>query len=54
MRNTVWLLTAAGVLMLIAGTLFCFTKQWSYAVLVWIGAFGCLAAALHFKSGKDL
>ena len=47
------LLVTAGVLMLLAGCIFGFTQKWSYAALVWIGAFGCLAAALNFKNRKD-
>ena len=47
------LLAAAGVLMLLAGCIFGFTQQWIYAALVWVGAFGCLAAALNFKNQKD-
>lgn len=46
------LLLAAGVLMLFSGCLFGFTQQWLYAALVWVGAFGCLAAALNFKNQK--
>lgn len=47
------LLVAAGVLMLLAGCIFGFTRQWIYAVLVWVGAFGCLVAALNFKNRKE-
>lgn len=47
------LLLAAGVLMLLSGCLFGFTQQWLYAALVWVGAFGCLAAALNFKNQKE-
>ena len=50
---TVRLLMAAGVLMLLAGMIFGFTGRWICAVLVWIGALGCLAAALNFKNQKD-
>ena len=46
------LLVAAGVLMLLSGGIFGFTQQWIYAALVWIGAFGCLVAALNFKNRK--
>lgn len=46
------LLLAAGVLMLFSGCLFGFTQQWLYAALVWVGAFGCLVAALNFKNQK--
>lgn len=47
------LLVAAGALMLLAGCIFGFTQQWIYAALVWVGAFGCLIAALNFKNRKD-
>lgn len=47
------LLVAAGVLMLLSGCIFGLTQQWIYAALVWIGAFGCLIAALNFKNRKD-
>ena len=47
------LLVAAGVLMLLAGCIFGFLQQWIYAALVWVGAFGCLVAALNFKNRKD-
>ena len=50
MNKTVRLLIAAGVLMLLAGVIFCLLKQWIFAALVWTGAVGCLAAALNFKS----
>lgn len=43
------LLIAAGVLMLLSGCIFGFAQYWRYAALVWIGAFGCLVAALNFK-----
>ena len=53
-RNiAVRLLAAAGVLMLLTGCIFGFTQQWIYAALVWVGAFGCLIAALCFKNRKD-
>lgn len=44
------LLVAAGVLMLPAGCIFGFVQQWIYAALVWVGAFGCMVAALNFKN----
>lgn len=44
------LLIAAGVLMLPAGCIFGFAQQWIYAALVWVGAFGCMVAALNFKN----
>ena len=50
---TVRLLVAAGILMLLAGVIFGFTKQWIFAALIWVGAFGCLIAALNFKNRKD-
>ena len=50
---SVRLLAAAGALMLLAGCIFGFTQQWLYAALVWVGAFGCLVAALNFKNRKD-
>ena len=51
--TAVRLLVAAGVLMLLSGCIFGFTRQWIYAALVWVGAFGCLIAALNFKNRKD-
>lgn len=50
---TVRLLVAAAALMLLAGGLFGFLRQWGCAALTWVGAAGCLAAALNFKSRKD-
>lgn len=50
---TVRLLVAAGILMLLAGCIFGFTRQWICAALVWVGAFGCLVAALNFKKRND-
>lgn len=47
------LLVAAGALMLLSGCIFGFTQQWICVALVWIGAFGCLIAALHFKNRKN-
>lgn len=44
------LLIAAGVLMLLSGCIFGFTRQWVYAALAWVGAFGCFAAALCFRN----
>lgn len=53
-RNVaVRLLIAAGVLMLLSGCIFGFHRQWIYAALVWVGAFGCLIGALNFKNRKD-
>ena len=53
MNISVRLLVTAGVLMLLAGCIFGFMQRWVYAALVWAGAFGCLAAALNFKSRKE-
>lgn len=53
LEMTVRLLVTAGFLMLIAGCIFGFGGQWIYAALVWIGAFGCVVAALNFKNKKD-
>ena len=50
--SSVQLLVAAGVLMLLSGCIFGFTRQWIYAALVWSGAFCCLIAALNFKNRK--
>lgn len=50
---TVRLLLAAGILMLLAGGIFGFLRQWLCAALVCVGAFGCLAAAWNFKNRKD-
>lgn len=52
-QMAVSLLITAGVLMLLAGCIFSFMQQWIYAALVWVGAFGCLVAALNFKNWKD-
>lgn len=53
MEKTVRLLVTAGILMLLAGAIFGSIQKWIYAALVWIGAFGCLVAALNFKNRKD-
>lgn len=53
METTTKLLVCAGALMLIAGAIFGFLGQWLYAVLIWVGALGCLAAVLNFKNRKD-
>lgn len=50
---SVRLLLAAGVLMLLSGCVFGFSQKWIYAALVWVGAFGCLMAALNFKNRRD-
>lgn len=52
-KIAVRLLITAGVLMLLSGCIFGFTKLWIYAVLVWVGAFGCFVAALNFKNHKE-
>ena len=52
MEKSVRLLIVAGILMLIAGAIFSFTKQWIGAVLLGVGAFDCLIAALNFKNRK--
>lgn len=51
-QTAVRLLIAAAVLMLLAGCIFGFIRQWLCAALVWAGAFGCAAAALNFKNRK--
>lgn len=53
LEKAVRLLTTAGFLMMVAGCIFGFTRQWNYAALVWIGAFGCCIAALNFKNQKN-
>lgn len=53
MEKTVRLLAAAGALMLVAGAIFGFLGRWLYAVLIWVGAFGCLIAALNYKNRTD-
>lgn len=52
MEKTVKLLAAAGVLMLLAGAIFGFMRQWICAGLLLAGAFGCLIAALNFRNRK--
>lgn len=53
-RNiAVRLLVTGGGLMLLAGCVFCLMQQWICAALIWVGAFGCLSAALNFKNRKD-
>ena len=52
MEKAAELLVCAGALMLIAGAIFGFLGQWLYAALIWVGALGCLAAALNFKRRK--
>ena len=53
MEKTVRLLTAAGVLMLLAGVLLGIIGQWVCMALLLVGAFGCLIAALNFKKRKN-
>ena len=53
MEKTVRLLAAAGILMLLAGVLLGFLRQWVCAGLLCVGAFGCLIAALGFKKRKN-
>ena len=53
MNTAARLLMAAAVLMLLSSCIFGFGQQWVYAALVWVGAFGCLVAALNFKNRKD-
>lgn len=52
-EKTVRLLLTAGILLMIAGCIFGFIGQWIYAVLVWVGVFGCCIAALNFKNQKE-
>lgn len=51
--NTVRLLVAAGVLMVLSGCIFASVQRWLYAVLMWVGAFDCVVAALNLKYRKD-
>lgn len=55
MRNiiTVRLLIAASVLMVHAGGVFAFMKLWLYAVLLSVGALGCMVGAINFNSIDD-
>lgn len=53
LEKAVRLLLAAGFLMLLAGCIFGFLSQWSYAALIWIGAFGCFVAAVNFKNIRE-
>lgn len=53
MEKAVRLLVTAGILMLIAGVIFGFLKQWVYTALILAGAFGCLVAALNFRNRRD-
>lgn len=53
LEKAVRLLTTAGFLMMVAGCILGFTRQWNYAALVWIGALCCCIAALNFKNQKN-
>ena len=55
MRNrlTVRLLITASVLMVHAGGVFAFLKLWLYAVLLGVGALGCMVGAINFKNLDD-
>ncbi len=50
MEKAIRLLVTAGALMLAAGAIFGFLTQWILGALIWVGAFGCLMAALNFKN----
>ena len=50
MNRTVSLLTAAAILMLLAGVVFAVVRQWICAAMLWAGAVGCVAATLSFRS----
>ncbi len=43
------LVTAAGVLMLLAGGIFALMRKWRYAALLGAGALGCIAGAINRK-----
>lgn len=47
------LLITAGLLMIIAGVIFCFIQQWIFAVLLGVGGFGCFVGAFNFKNAKN-
>lgn len=51
-ETSVKLLAAAGVLMLLAGVIFAFLRQWTFMALLWAGALGCCVSALNFKNQK--
>lgn len=53
MEKAVRLLITAAILMLLAGVIFGFLKQWICTGLLCAGAFGCLAAVRNFKNRKD-
>ena len=50
---SVRLLLTAGILLLIAGVIFAILQVWLYTGLLWVGAFGCLMAALNFRNSKN-
>lgn len=52
-KPAVRLLLTAGILMLLAGVIFAFVAQWTFAALSVAGAFGCLIAALNFRDRPD-
>lgn len=52
-RITVRLLITASVLMVYAGGVFAFMKLWLCAVLLGVGALGCIAGAINFKNLDD-
>lgn len=49
-ETTVRLLVAAGILMLLAGVLFGLMGRWIHMALLGVGALGCFAGALNFRS----
>ena len=51
--TAVKLLFAAGALMLLAGVIFAFMRQWIIAGLMGATALGCLAGALNFRDHGD-
>ena len=52
-KLSVHLLLAAAALLLIAGVIFAILQLWLYTGLLWVGAFGCLMAALNFRNSKN-
>lgn len=44
---SVRLLLVAVALLAFSGALFGFLHRWGFAVLLWVGAFGCAVAALN-------
>lgn len=53
MKSTYWMLAAAGLLLLLSGGIFALLRQWVIAVLIGVGAMGCLAAAFNVSDGKE-